>query len=226
MTEVTKRFLDDALETAAVIRQVSLMVKTGEVLVIQGPSGSGKTTLLKLISGMIRPTSGRIEISGRQLTGLSLKYAARLRRRTIGFVFQDLQLLHGFSAIENVMIPGYPEGISKQQLRKRALTLLERLGIEAKAKTRVQNLSGGEQQRLAVARAMINDPPILLADEPTAHLDSIAAVGFMDMIAALKIMGKTIIIGTHDPVVFDSAVIDRGLIIRDGKLYGRENPLP
>jgi putative ABC transport system ATP-binding protein len=199
---------------------VSLEIEAVKLTVIKGPSGSGKTTLLSLIGCMARPSSGRIFLEDREVTSLPERFLTDIRRRTFGFIFQHFNLIHGLSALENVMIPAYPSGERFIPLRRRALELLDLFGVRHRAKEKVECLSGGEAQRVSIARALINDPPVVIADEPTAHLDSRLSLEFMDIMGRLKERPKTILIASHDPIVSDSAAVDRLFEIRDGRIGG------
>jgi putative ABC transport system ATP-binding protein len=201
---------------------VSLRVEAHGAMVFKGPSGSGKTTLLSMIGCMARPTSGRITVSGREITSLPERFLTEIRRRTFGFVFQQFHLVKGITVLENVTLPAYPSGERYKVLRRRADEVLQLFGISDKASSRVEWLSGGEAQRASIARALINDPPVIIADEPTAHLDSKLSVELMEILGTLKKKGKTILIASHDPLVFESPVVDRVVSIRDGLLTGME----
>ena len=151
---------------------VSLHIDFGKVTVLKGPSGSGKTTLLSILGCMARPTSGRILLRDREITSLPERFLTEIRCRTFGFVFQNFNLIRGITTIENVMIPAYPSGEKHARLKERALHLLETFDLARKAGARVEWLSGGEAQRVTIARALINNPEVVIADEPTAHLDT------------------------------------------------------
>ena len=197
---------------------VSLVLDARAVTVLQGPSGSGKTTLLSLIGCMARPTEGRILLEDREITSLPERFLTDVRRTTFGFIFQQFNLVKGISALENVMLPAYPLGESHASLKKRARVLLDLFGILPRASSKAEWLSGGEAQRTAIARALINDPKIIIADEPTAHLDSKLSKEFMDIVGRLKAEQKTVIIASHDPLVYGSSVVDRVISMRDGKI--------
>ena len=198
---------------------VTLDLEERILTVLQGPSGSGKTTLISLIGGMARPTSGRIFVGDREITSLPERFRADFRRRTVGFVFQNYNLISGISVLENVILPALPLGGAHGPLRRRAEELLERLAITRLAVLPVQHLSGGEQQRVAIARALINEPRVLIADEPTAHLDSALAGQFMEIAADLRQRGHTVIIASHDPLVTDHPAVDRVVRLHDGRLH-------
>jgi putative ABC transport system ATP-binding protein len=196
----------------------SLTIEEGKVTVFKGPSGSGKTTLLSIVGGMARPTSGRIRLRDRELTSLPERFLTGVRRQTFGFIFQQFNLIRGISSIENVMLPAYPNGEKYRLLRQRAAGLLEMFNLSGKASAKVQFLSGGEAQRVAIARALINDPPVIIADEPTAHLDTRLSQEFMEIMDRLHREGKTIIMASHDPVVYASPIVDKTVEMRDGKI--------
>ncbi len=196
---------------------VSLTLRQGEVTAFRGPSGSGKTTLLGLIGCMARPTSGRIHLGDREITSLPERFLTEIRRRTFGFVFQSFNLIPGITALENVMVPALPTGERHADLRARALAALGGLGLAAKAGSRVEWLSGGEAQRVTIARALVNDPAVIIADEPTAHLDTRLSEEFMGTVAELKRLGKTVLIASHDPLVFGVGVVDRVVTVVDGR---------
>jgi putative ABC transport system ATP-binding protein len=200
------------------LEHIDLRLANGQVTVFTGPSGSGKTTMLSIIGCMVRPTSGRIRIRGRDVTTLPERFLSQIRRDCFGFVFQNFNLIRGVTALETVMLPAYPTNRSPRQVRGKALRLLEELDIPSRAHEPVQHLSGGEQQRTAIARALINDPEFIIADEPTAHLDTDLARQFLGIIARLRSGGRTVLIGSHDPLVTDSGVVDRVVELRYGSV--------
>jgi len=203
------------------VDSVSLVVEAKKVTVLKGPSGSGKTTLLSIIGCMARPTAGRIELEGKEITSLPERFLTDIRRDNFGFIFQSLNLITGVTALENVMLPAYPAGEKHALLRQRALDLLGIFNLSPKAQSKVEWLSGGEAQRVAIARALINDPLVIIADEPTAHLDTKLSLEFMENMESLRDKGKTIIIASHDPIVFDSEIVERTVELRDGKVIGK-----
>jgi len=200
------------------VRGVSLAVEARKATVLKGPSGSGKTTLLSLIGCMARPTSGRIWVGDREVTSLPERFLTRIRRQTFGFIFQQLNLIKGITALENVMLPAYPAGAGHAGIKKRALALFDLFDIGAKAHAKIEWLSGGEAQRVAIARALMNDPDILIADESTAHLDTGLTREFMTIMGRLKDSGKTLLLASHDPLVYESRVVDRVVNLRDGMI--------
>ena len=200
------------------LKGIDLRIHMGRMTVFKGPSGSGKTTLLSIIGCMSRPTSGRIMVKGRETTSLPERFAAGIRRKTFGFIFQDYQLIRGITVLENVMIPVYPTGKKHAVVKEKAQELLGRLNMMPKAHERVENLSGGEQQRVAISRALINDPSVIIADEPTAHLDTELSRQFMALMVGFKREGKTILIASHDPLVSGYDGVDRVVQLRDGEI--------
>ena len=202
------------------IHDLSLTVAAHRVTVLTGPSGSGKTTLLSLLGCMARPTSGRIVLGGKEITSLPERFLTDIRRRTFGFIFQQFNLIKGISVLENVMLPAYPLGEPFSLLRKQAANLLTLLNLAPKAAARVEWLSGGEAQRVAIARALVNNPGVIIADEPTAHLDTRLSREFLDIMRDFKAQGKTIIIASHDPLVHDSEIVDSVVQMRDGRIIG------
>lgn len=218
LQDIQKTFNKGKPNEYVAVRQVSLTVEQGLVTVLKGPSGSGKTTLLSLLGCMARPTSGRIFLDGREITSLPERFLTDIRRRTYGFIFQQFNLVKGITVLENVMLPAYPTGERRSQLKGRALELLELFNLSRKAQARVEWLSGGESQRVAIARALINDPAYIIADEPTAHLDTALSREFMEIVATLKERGKTVIMASHDPIVYGEGLVDRIVGVRDGCL--------
>jgi ABC-type lipoprotein export system ATPase subunit len=171
---VVKRIWDGS-ERRTVLDDVSFDLARGELVVVRGPSGSGKTTLLAIVGAMLSPSSGEVHLDGEPTSRLREGHRAEVRRRKVGFVFQDLQLVDGLTSRENVLLPRVPDGVRPED-EQRATALLERFGLGAVANVNAKSLSGGERQRVALARALINDPPLLVLDEPTAHLDDARAV--------------------------------------------------
>ena len=202
------------------LQGISLSVEASKMTVFRGPSGSGKTTLLSLIGCMSRPTSGRIHLLDREITSLPERFLTEIRRKTFGFIFQQYNLIQGVTALENVMVPAYPSGEKYSALKKRAMDLLNLFNIASKADSRVERLSGGEMQRVAIARALINNPSVIIADEPTAHLDTPLSKEFMEIMGRLKESSRTVLIASHDPVVSESPLVDRVWNLRDGKIEG------
>jgi putative ABC transport system ATP-binding protein len=203
---------------------VTLSIDFKKVTVLRGPSGSGKTTLLSLIGCMARPTSGRIELAGREITSLPERFLTQIRQNTFGFIFQQFNLIKGVTALENAMLPAYPSGEKHAPLKKRALHLFDLFNLSRKAASKVEWLSGGEAQRVTIVRALINNPSIIIADEPTAHLDTKLSQEFMEIVARLKAEQKTVLIASHDPMVHESAIVDRVVEMRDGQITHAPDP--
>ncbi len=218
LREVRKAFNQGRPNEFWAIRGVSLVLEDNRITVLKGPSGSGKTTLLSMIGCLSRPTEGRILLEGRVLSGLPERFLTEVRRRTFGFIFQQFNLIKGLSVIENVMLPAYPIGRPHAALVSETTELLERFGLGDKARYRVEWLSGGEAQRTAICRALINRPRVLVADEPTANLDTQLSRDFMAIVRDLKTAGKTVLLSSHDPEVFDSPFVDRVVQMRDGRV--------
>lgn len=197
---------------------ISLKVATRQVTALSGPSGSGKTTLLTLLGCLARPTRGRVRLRDENVSGLPERFLTEIRRRTFGFVFQQFNLVRGLSALDNVMLPAYPLGLPYGQLREKAENQLAGLDLGHRRDARVEWLSGGEQQRVAIARALINDPEVIIADEPTANLDTALSRQFLDILSRLIDEGRTVLLTSHDPLVVESSVVDRVVRLRDGRL--------
>lgn len=218
LTDIRKVFNSGNPNEFVAVRGASLVIAQNRMTVFKGPSGSGKTTILSLIGCMTRPTSGRITVSGREITSLPERFLTEIRQRTFGFVFQQFHLLKGITVLENVMLPAYPSGQRHLSLREKATGILHLFGLSAKMSSKVEWLSGGEAQRVSISRALINDPAVIIADEPTAHLDSKLSLELMEILGALKREGKTILIASHDPLVSESPFVDLVVSIRDGLL--------
>jgi putative ABC transport system ATP-binding protein len=212
---VTKRFGSGDAEVVAV-RDVSLEVEPGEVVLIMGPSGSGKTTLLLMLGALLKPTEGSIKLDGVELSALSEGKLPDVRLRHFGFIFQDFNLLSALNVQDNVSIAAELMGVSRKEARKKAATVLTELGLGRRLKFPPEKLSGGEKQRVAIARALINDPALILADEPTANLDSSHGHETMRLLREIaKNRGRSVVIVSHDQRIRDIA--DRVLWLEDGQ---------
>ena len=218
LQNVRKVFNEGKPHALTAVAGVSVSLDARKVTVLRGPSGSGKTTLLSLVGCMARPSEGRIVLESREITSLPERFLTEVRRSTFGFIFQQFNLVRGITVLENVMLPAYPLGEPHALLKKRAQELLDLFGILPRSASKAEWLSGGEAQRTAICRALINDPPVVIADEPTAHLDTNLSREFMSIVARLKESGKTVIIASHDPLVYESPVIDRVVSMRDGRV--------
>ncbi|HET6201415.1 MAG TPA: ABC transporter ATP-binding protein [Planctomycetota bacterium] len=198
----------------AVLRDVELAFLAGEFAAIVGASGSGKSTLLHLIGGLDRPTSGAVLLEGRDLSTLPDDELAEVRNRRIGFVFQSFHLIPHLTVLENVEVPAYYAGTGRRRRREIAGSLLERVGLGARLDHLPSMLSGGECQRAAIARALVNEPALLLADEPTGNLDTASGASILDLFRDLHAAGRTILLVTHNPEV--AAAAGRRIEVRDG----------
>ena len=189
-----------AAEEVHALRESSWEVRKGEAVAIMGPSGCGKTTLLNLLGGVDRPTTGRILIDGQELTAMNERALEKHRLLRVGFVFQFFNLIPSITASENLELPMVMAGVPEGECRTRAKTLLGLVGLEAKGQKRPEELSGGEQQRVAVALALANDPSLILADEPTGNLDTTNATAIANLLKSLATQyGKTVVMVSHDP---------------------------
>ncbi len=206
---VTKIYNKDTSKEVVALKDISFEIKRGEVTLLMGASGSGKSTLLSLIAGFLKPTFGKVIVKGEVISKLPDNFATEFRRKNIGFIFQKFNLLEDLSVKENILLPLIPIDLDINKMQKRAKKVLKLFKIAHKENQKVSNLSGGEQQRCAIARAMINEPNIILADEPTANLDKNLSFEFMEILKDLKNMGKTIIIATHDSRFEDLEFVDR-----------------
>lgn len=236
LTDVTKVFNGGRPNEFTAVGGVSLAVEARKVTGLVGPSGSGKTTLASLIGCMARPTSGRIRLDlaveggsvdemvfpGGEVSSLPERFLTHIRRRTFGFIFQQFHLVKGLTALDNVMLPAYPAGERHHELRDRAQQLLTTFGMTSKTASKVEWLSGGEAQRVAIARALINDPAVIIADEPTAHLDTTLSRELITILDDLRTAGRTIIVASHDPLVTESGLLDRVVRLRDGRVEASE----
>lgn len=214
--DLSKVYISGETETKA-LRGVSLVIKNGEFSAITGPSGSGKTTLFNLIGALDSPTSGKIFFDGKDLSNLNKRERTLFRREKIGFVFQTFNLIPVLTAFENVAFPLNLLGISEKEIKKKVYNLLEKVGLKGMEERKPAALSGGQQQRVAVARALIKDPVLVLADEPTANLDSGTGGEIMKLMKKLnKEEEITFLFATHDPMVMEYS--RRRIKLRDGMI--------
>jgi putative ABC transport system ATP-binding protein len=204
------------------LRGVDLEVGEGEFVAVMGPSGCGKSTLLNLIAGLDTPTDGEVVLAGESLAGRNEDELARIRRRHVGMVFQFYNLLEGMTAVENVALAALAAGVPRRRAERRALELLDLLGLADKAGAYPGPLSGGQRQRLAIARALANRPTVLLADEPTGALDSAGGTEVLELFRALHADGQTILLVTHDEQV--AAAAQRIIHLHDGRLLDAAQP--
>ncbi len=223
LEQISKTFNQGQPNAFEAVRGVDLEIEEQKVTVFMGPSGSGKTTLLSMIGCLSRPTSGRIYRGEQQLSGLPERFMTEVRRSTFGFIFQQFNLIKGLDVLENVMLPAYPLGPDYAQLQRAARVLLDRFGLNHRAGARIETLSGGEAQRTAICRALINQPQVLIADEPTANLDSKLSGEFMQIVDELRGGGKTVLLSSHDPLVCDSPLVDRVVAVHDGRVVSDQD---
>jgi putative ABC transport system ATP-binding protein len=206
------------------LRDVDLSVAAGELVAVMGPSGSGKSTLLTIAGSLEDPTSGEVLVGGAALAGMSRNHRARLRRRRIGYVFQDFNLLAGLTAAENVALPLELDGVAARKARAAGMQALEQLGLADRASRFPDELSGGERQRVAIARAVVGERRLLLADEPSGALDSVNAEAVMRLVRVACRRGVAGVVVTHDAQLASWA--DRVVFLRDGRVVDQTAPPP
>ncbi len=210
-------FLGKRSQPVHALEAISFQVESGESLALLGKSGSGKSTLMNLLGGLTKPTSGSLKVANKELSQLSSRELATYRSTQVGFVFQSFQLAPAFKAWENVALPLVFQGIKKSERKHRAHGLLEQVGLSKRANHRSNQLSGGEQQRVAIARSLITKPSLLLADEPTGNLDSKNAAQIMHLLQEFHKLGTTLIVVTHDQELA-STYLSNIIEIADGKI--------
>ena len=203
-------------EEVRALHQIDLEIPKNRLVLIRGPSGSGKTTLLNVISTIDRPTKGRILLHEEDVSKYSDVQLSRIRQKTIGLIFQNFNLLPRLPAWENVAFPLLPLGVMEKERRRRSMEMLTQLKLEKRIDHSPEQMSGGEQQRVSIARALINDPEIVIADEPTSNIDAESITILLDILMDLKRKGKTIIVSSHDPVFLDFS--ETIFLLKDGKL--------
>jgi putative ABC transport system ATP-binding protein len=207
--------------TVAALDNASLEIAPGDFIAVVGPSGSGKSTLLLVLGGMLSPSTGKVFLNGHSLYELSPNRRAELRRQKVGFVFQTFNLVPYLTALENVQIPLYLAGLDEAAQRDRAAALLERVGLSDRLDHRPAELSIGQQQRVALARVLANDPEIILADEPTGNLDPETGQQILDLLEEMNREGRTVVVVTHDPRA--AARAKRTLRLHDGRISSASN---
>ncbi|MFA5117442.1 MAG: ABC transporter ATP-binding protein [Candidatus Omnitrophota bacterium] len=214
---LTKVFKETGREVVALC-DVKIDIQKGECVLIGGTSGSGKTTLLNVVGCLTRPTSGEVLIDHNATSGLPEHFLSDLRRRKIGFVFQQYHLFTGYTAIENVGMPLVPKGVREAERRRRAGYLLDSLGLHGRADFPVNELSGGEQQRVAIARALINDPDIIIADEPSSNIDAGNAAKIIEIFVELIRRGKTFLITAHNGLLTKQLPVTSSYVLENGRM--------
>ncbi len=222
LTNVKKGYLMGETEVQA-LRGLDLKIESGEFVAIVGPSGSGKSTLMHIIGALDVPDRGEVLLDGRDISRYGESELAELRGKKVGFVFQTFNLIHTLSSLENVALPLTFQGVGKEEREERAADLLEMVGLGERLKHRPAELSGGEQQRVSIARALVNEPEMLLADEPTGNLDSDTGEAIMELLTSLnRDKGMTVVVVTHNPR--DAGYADRTVNMIDGMIRnGRES---
>ena len=223
LRRVSKSYGAGAAEVQA-LRNVDFSVERGSFVAVMGPSGSGKSTLLTIAGSLEEPTSGEVLIDGHELSSMSRNEKARLRRRTVGYVFQEFNLLAGLTAAENVALPIELDGVSSRKAHRASMAALEELGLAERADHYPDELSGGERQRVAIARAVVGERSLLLADEPSGALDSTNGESVMRLVLAACRRGVAAVVVTHDAQLASWA--DRVVFIRDGRLVDQKVPPP
>ncbi|MFW9818738.1 MAG: ABC transporter ATP-binding protein [Candidatus Thorarchaeota archaeon] len=206
--------------TIKALDNISLEIESGKIITVMGPSGSGKSTLLNILGAMDKPSTGEVLVNNIEIGNLPERKLSNYRKSQVGFIFQNFYLLPNLNVIDNVLVPIVPYGI-KEEHRKKAQELLEIVGLGDRANSKVSKLSGGESQRVAVARALINDPKLILADEPTGNLDTETGKSIVELLIKLAERGKTLIIVTHDPRVVSIVAnhpLGKSIWIKDGQL--------
>jgi putative ABC transport system ATP-binding protein len=198
---------------------INMTFNKGEFIVLKGASGSGKSTLLALIAGLTKPTNGEVVVENRQISKMPDNFVSLFRREKVGFIFQKYNLITTLNVFENIITPLIPSNPNHDELNKRVDELLSMFSLKNKKTQIVKNLSGGEQQRVAICRALINNPSIIIADEPTANLDSKLSLEFIEIIKKLKNKNRTIIVATHDPLFFELNFCDKIVNMKDGKCF-------
>jgi len=214
LLDVSKLYENDV----TALKNINIDFKEGELVVLKGVSGSGKSSILSLIAGLSKPSSGEVIVDEKKISKMADHFISVYRRENIGFIFQKYNLISTLSVAENILLPLVPLNLKKDELEKRLSYVLKLFNIESKRHTIVKNLSGGEQQRTAIARANINSPKIILADEPTANLDEKLSLEFIEMLRDLKSQNRTIIVATHDPLFFNLEFVDRVLEVSNAEI--------
>jgi cell division transport system ATP-binding protein len=227
--DVTKTYRTDSRDTVVALRDLSVQIDRGEFVFVVGPSGSGKSTFMKLLTREVEPDHGEIWVAGKNLNSLR-RWKLPALRRDIGYVFQDFKLLTNKTVAENVAFALEVLGRPRSVIRRQVAQVLELVGLSTKADRYPRQLSGGEQQRVSVARAFVNRPPILLADEPTGNLDPATSVGIMRLLDRINRTGTTIVMATHDHAIVDAmqrrvVQLERGRVVRDARESGYESTL-
>ena len=217
LKNITKKYKVNSEEIIA-LDDINLEILEGQTVVLKGASGSGKSTILSILANMTKPTSGEVIVKDMRISKLSDDFSSKYRLSNIGFIFQKYNLIPNLTVQNNIILPLIPQNLEESFINNRLDELLDFFQIQDKKDIEVYKLSGGEQQRVALARALVNNPDIILADEPTANLDLKLSLEFIANLEKLKLLNKTIIIATHDPLFFDHQLVDKIIEIKNGKI--------
>lgn len=220
LKDITKQYSINKNNTITALKDINLNFKEGSVNILKGASGSGKSTVLSLIAGFLKPTTGEVIVDTKRISKLPDDFLALYRRENIGFIFQKYNLIPNITVKDNILLPLIPNNQNGKDLNKKIDKVINQFNIINKKNIIVKNLSGGEQQRVAISRAMVNNPKIIIADEPTANLDEKLSIEFCNIIKDLKDSNKTIIIATHDPIFFSLDFVDNIINIKNGVIEG------
>jgi len=215
---ITKVFNENKNDEHVALKNINLEFHTGEVVVLKGASGSGKSTLLSLIAALSKPNDGEVIVNEKHISKMPDNFTSLFRRENIGFIFQKYNLIPTLSVKDNIILPLIPSNPDEKLLESDVDKILEKFSMQSKKHIIVKQLSGGEQQRVAISRALINNPNIIIADEPTANLDAKLSLDFIDIIKHLKNSATTIVIATHDPLFFNLPFVDRIIELKNGEV--------
>ncbi len=218
ITNLNKVFNENTKKEFHALKDINLEIKTSSCVILKGVSGSGKSTLLSIIGTLLKPTSGEIKIDDESIAKLPDLHASNFRAKKLGFIFQSYNLFNELNVKDNISIPLIPLGFSQKQIDIMSLVALKLANIEHKKDELVYNLSGGEKQRCAIARALVNNPDIILCDEPTANLDHDNSMKFIESLREFKKLNKTIIVATHDPIFGNLDFVDEVINIKNGMI--------
>jgi len=215
---LTKIFNKNKNDEHIALKNINLSFNKGEVIILKGASGSGKSTLLSLIAALSKPNDGEVIVNEKRISKMPDNFTSLFRRENIGFIFQKYNLIPTLSVKDNIILPLIPSNPDEKLLENDVDKILEKFSIQSKKNIIVKQLSGGEQQRVAISRALINNPQIIIADEPTANLDAKLSLDFIKIIELLKNSSTTIVIATHDPLFFDLEFVDRIIELKNGEV--------
>jgi len=218
LKNVNRLFKQKSNKSFQALKEINLEIQEGETLLLKGVSGSGKSTLLSIIGAILKPSSGLVEVEGLNISGLSDYHLSKYRNSTIGFITQSFHLFEELSVRENLLPPLIINGYSLKKIDSLIEDAMELSNISHKENQKVSTLSGGEKQRCMIARSIVNSPKIILCDEPTANLDRENSLRFIEILKKLKMMGKTVVIATHDPLFEELEIMDRVVDIKEGRV--------